>query len=496
MRHTEPVSDDALLEALREALSWLRAQRGVSYAECRFVEEGSEGLRVRDGRVEAVNETDSLGVGVRVLCDGGWGFASVNGGGPASALRAAERALSVARASASTAIERAVLAPIEPARGRYETPVARDPFSVSLDEKLDLLVRATERARCGESKVRRAEAKMSWVRVRKALVTTDGTEVVQRFVYGGAGVSCVAVGDDGRSQRRSLPAAMDGEAGQGGYERVDAMDLASVAERAREESVALLSAPAVEAHPSRTVILESSQLALQVHESCGHPCELDRAFGTEISLAGGSFLQPSMAGSFRYGSSKVNLTADATNPGGLGTFGWDDEGVAATRTPLVREGMFVGFLSSRETAQRLGVASSGSMRADGFARAPLIRMVNVNLEPDPRGPTLEELVADTDDGLLIETNKSWSIDDLRLNFQFGCELAWEIKHGKRTRLLRDPLYTGVTPKFWAGCDAICGPSDWRLWGITTCGKGEPMQLMQVGHGAAPARFHGVEVGHG
>ena len=158
--------------------------------------------------------------------------------------------------------------------------------------------------------------------------------------------------------------------------------------------------------------------------------------------------------------------------------------------------MFVGYLSSRESAGQLGVASSGSMRADGFARAPLIRMVNVNLEPSPNGPTLEELIADTQDGLLIETNKSWSIDDVRLNFQFGCEVAWEIKHGKKTRMLRDPVYTGSTPNFWGNCDVVCGESDWRLWGITTCGKGEPMQLMQVGHGAAPARFLDVEVGHG
>lgn len=484
------------LSALREGLAWLERQPDVRYAELRFVDELRESLRVRDGKVEAVQESDGRGVAVRVLASGAWGFASASGDDEASARRAAERALRVARASAVAVLERATLEPIEPARGRYETPYARDPFSVSLDEKIDLLVRATEAGRARTPKVRRAEASMSWVRVRKALVTSDGTEIVQRFVYGGAGVTCVAVGDDGVVQRRSLPAAMDGEAGQGGYERVSSMDLVAVAERARDESVALLSAPPLEAREGATVLLESSQLALQVHESCGHPCELDRAMGTEVSLAGGSFLQPSMRGAFRYGSAIVNLTADATNPGGLGTFGWDDEGVAATKTPLVREGIFVGYLSSRETASRLGVASSGAMRADGFSRAPLIRMVNVNLEPDPRGPTLEELIADTDDGLLFETNKSWSIDDLRLNFQFGCELAWEIKKGKRVRLLRDPVYTGVTPRFWGGCDAICAPSEWKLWGITTCGKGEPMQLMQVGHGAAPARFRGVEVGHG
>jgi TldD protein len=202
-----------------------------------------------------------------------------------------------------------------------------------------------------------------------------------------------------------------------------------------------------------------------------------------------------MLGRFTYGSTQVNLTADATLPGGLGTFGWDDEGVPARRTPLVARGMFVGYLSSRETAQRVGLGrSAGCMRAGVWSRPPIIRMINVSLEPDPDGPaSLEELVADTDDGVLMTTNRSWSIDDLRLNFQFGCEAAWEIKKGKRTRLCSKPVYTGITPRFWAGCDAIASPAAFRVWGFLTCGKGDPMQLMAVGHGCAagalPRRRH-------
>jgi TldD protein len=237
-------------------------------------------------------------------------------------------------------------------------------------------------------------------------------------------------------------------------------------------------------------------MALQVHESCGHPTELDRALGSEISLAGGSFLQPRHLHTLRYGSERVNLTADATVPGGLGTFGWDDEGTPARRVPLVERGLFVGYLSSRETAGALGLRPSGAMRASSAVRMPLVRMVNVNLDPDPSGPTLDELIADTDDGILVETNRSWSIDDLRLNFHFGCEIAWEVRRGRRVRLLRGPVYTGITPRFWGGLDAVCGPSEWRLYGVMNCGKGEPMQLLPVGHGASPARFRGVEVGHG
>jgi TldD protein len=242
----------------------------------------------------------------------------------------------------------------------------------------------------------------------------------------------------------------------------------------------------------RELVLDSSQVALQIHESCGHPTELDRALGTEISLAGGSFLQPDLLGKLRYGSSIVNLVADARAPTGLGTFGWDDEGVPAGTHPLVKDGLFVDYLSSRETAAALGRESTGTMRAEGWNRTPLIRMVNVSL--DPVAGTLEDIIADTKDGVYMVTDKSWSIDDLRLNFQFSCEIAWEIKNGKRTRILRDPLYTGITPRFWGACDAIGGASEWKLWGIQTCGKGDPMQLMQVGHGASPARFAGVEIG--
>jgi TldD protein len=481
---------------LLDAIASLKKQSDLSYAEVRFVEDETERVAVRNAALEHVESVARKGVAIRVLCDGAWGFAAAPGCEPSRVMAIAKRAVDVARASARAGGEKARLAPIDgPSRGSYASRVERDPFSVSLDEKIELLVRACDGLRANEARVRRAEASMFWTRQSKRLVTTDGTDVTQHLTWGGAGMQCVVASDAGIVQRRSFPTAVDGDVGQGGYERVAAMSLVDESARVREEALALLHADPVPAG-RRTIILESSQLALQIHDSCGHATELDRAFGTEISLAGGSFLTPSRLGSFRYGSPIVHLVADATSPGGLGTFGWDDEGTPAMRTDLVREGIFVGYLSSRESAARLGIRSSGAMRADGPSRSPLIRMVNVNLEADPRGPTLEELVADTDDGLLLATNKSWSIDDVRLNFQFGCEAAWEIKNGKRTRLLRDPVYTGITPEFWGSCDVICAPSEWRLWGLMNCGKGEPVQLMGVGHGTAPARFRNVEVGHG
>ena len=233
-------------------------------------------------------------------------------------------------------------------------------------------------------------------------------------------------------------------------------------------------------------------LALQVHESCGHPIELDRVFGTEASYAGTSFLTVEKLGEFRYGSDIVNIVADATAPGGLGTFGYDDEGVKASRTDIVKDGVFSGYLMSRETAPRIGLRSNGTMRADGWERIPLIRMTNVNLLP--REGTLDDILEDTDDGILVDANKSWSIDQRRINFQFGCEIAWEIKKGRRVRMLKNPVYTGITPEFWGACDAIAGPEEWHVWGIPSCGKGEPGQVAHVGHGVSPARFRDVEVG--
>ncbi len=200
---------------------------------------------------------------------------------------------------------------------------------------------------------------------------------------------------------------------------------------------------------------------------------------------------PDMLGTFRYGSEAVTISADATSPGGLGTFGYDDEGVAAQRTVLVDQGLFTGYLSSRETASQFGMLSGGTVRAESWNRLPLIRMTNINLEPGTS--SLEEMIATTEFGVYLETNRSWSIDDRRLNFQFGTQAGWEIRDGRRVRLVRNPLYSGSTPQFWSSCDAVAGPAEWRMYGVVNCGKGEPQQVMHVGHGAAPCRFRNVAV---
>ena len=478
--------------ALRATLDWVQKQPGVRYAEVRFVGEETEHLRVRDGRPEQVTAGASRGAGIRVLAGKAWGFACSADLDEGALREAAQRAVAVARASSVVARAPVTFPEREPSRGRYATRVAVDPFTVGLADKLAVLDGPVRALRRGDTRLASAEAWMDWTKQRKHLLTTDGTDVEQTFTFGAFGMHVYARGDDGVSHRRSYPTWQGCDGFQAGYERVGALDLGAHVDVVRDEALALLAAPPCPAGP-RTLLLGSSQVALQLHESCGHPTELDRALGSEISLAGGSFLQPHLLGKLRYGSPLVTIVADATSEGGHGTFGWDDEGVPGGKHALVEAGTFVDYLSSRETAAGLGRPSTGTMRADSWNRPPIIRMVNVSLEPGSAG-SLEDLVADTDDGILVATDKSWSIDDLRLDFQFSCEAAWEIKRGKRTRLLRDPFYTGITPAFWRSCDAVCGPGDWRLWGVSNCGKGDPMQTMHVGHGAAPARFRGVTLG--
>ena len=480
-------------EVALAALDSLRRAPDVRYAEVRLVDGRGERLAVRGGRPEQVTAEATRGAGIRVLGSRTWGFACAADTSEASLVAAAGRALQIARASSSVARSVAPF-PAQPAqRGHYETRVAVDPFTVPVEHKLALLDGPARALGAGDDRLASAEAWMSWTRTRKHLVTTEGTDVTQAFTYGSCGMHVFARGDDGVSQRRSYPTFQGGDSFQAGWERIAALDLPGHVDRVKDEALALLTAPVCPEGPSRTLLLESSQVALQIHESCGHPTELDRALGSEISLAGGSFLQPRMLGKLRYGSPLVTIVADSTSEGGNGTFGWDDEGVPAGRRLLIDRGLFVDYLSSRETAAALGRGSTGTMRAESWNRPPLIRMVNVSLDPGDAG-SLEDLVAATDDGVLMATDKSWSIDDLRLNFQFSCEAAWEIRKGRRTRLLRDPCYTGLTPRFWSSCDAVCGPGEWRLWGLDQCGKGDPMQSMQVGHGASPARFRDVTVG--
>jgi TldD protein len=469
------------------------AQRaGAGYADIRITQRETESLTVKNGALEAASSNLSSGFGVRVLVDGAWGFSGSAVMTRPEVERVTREAVEIARASGLASGQPVMLDDTPPAVDRYRTPVGEDPFAVSNDEKLRILFEA-DAAMAAVDGITVREGTIEGARERKTFASSDGARIEQELTEAGAGIEATAVNEN-ESQVRSWPNSAGGQRVSAGFEAVRAMDLSGNARRIAEEAVALLDA---EDCPSgeMAVVIDSSQMALQVHESCGHPIELDRVLGMEASFAGTSFLTLDKLGQLRYGSEIVNLDADATAPGGLGTFGYDDEGVPAQNVPIVSAGQFVGYLTSRETAPIIGRRSMGSSRASGWNVIPLIRMTNVNLRPGDAG-TLDDLIGDTDDGIFLSTNRSWSIDDRRLNFQFGTQVGWRIRHGRLAEMIKNPTYTGITPEFWGSCDAICAPSEWRLWGVPNCGKGEPMQTHGVGHGASPARFRNVRVGVG
>ena len=461
---------------------------GAGYADARAMQSRSEVVAARNGVVEQVDREERSGIGVRALIGSSWGFQALPATSLAAARRAGERAAEIAQASALVAGPAIRLAPVDPAVGPWSSPCEEDPWSVPLNEKADLVEDLTRTMLAHGADTAQAATRVweTW----KWLITSEGHRVDQHIRECGAGMSATAVGD-GETQRRSYP-GIRGQYGTRGWELVRGLDLPGNAARIAEEARALLSAPVCPAIDATDLILGSEQMALQIHESVGHAVELDRILGWEAAFAGTSWLDLGQMGSLRFGSERMNITADATLVGALGSFGFDDEGTPAHPVDIVRDGLWVGVLSGRDSGAVAGIPSGGAVRADGFNRIPMVRMTNVGLLPGE--DSLESMIAATDDGVLMDTNRCWSIDDKRLNFQFGCEIGWEIKGGKRARLLRNPTYTGISPRFWGSMDMLGNRDEWTFWGTPNCGKGQPMQIGHTGHPAVPARFRGIRVG--
>jgi TldD protein len=477
-----------MLHVAKEAVEAARAA-GAHYADARFVHEDSESITVRNQEMEGIDRATSEGVGVRVLVDGYWGFAATARPEGAEIAQTAGLAVEIARAAARLPREPVKLTEIEPVTGTWASPFQDDPFNVSLEEKVALLMEATRRMQEVDG-LAFAEGGIDLYRVRTSFASSEGSAIEQTVLHSGAGLDATAI-SEGELQRRSYPNSFRGHIAAAGWEHIAKLGLIEEAERTATEAVELLSAADCPSEVT-TLVLDSGQMELQVHESIGHAVELDRVLGMEESYAGSSFVSPGDRGKLRYASDLVSITADATIPGGLGSFGWDDEGVPAQRVPIIVDGTFQDFISSRETAGAIGGTSTGAMRADGWGNLPLIRMTNINIEPGEG--SLADIIGDTKDGIFMATNQSWSIDDKRVNFQFGCEIAWRIKAGKLTQMYRNPNYTGITTEFWRSCDAVGGREDWTLWGTPNCGKGQPAQTARVGHGTSPARFRNVRVG--
>ena len=456
---------------------------GARYADARVMHRRSESMSARNGEIEELSQDENAGIGVRALVGSSWGFFATPEYGQAK--QAGERAAAIAKASAQVKGPEVELAPTEVHQDSWASACKTDPLGISLSTKGDLLVSATKTAKDAGADL--AEGLIQIWDTRKWFVSSEGHRIDQHIRECGGGISSTVIGD-GETQRRSYP-AYRGQYGTEGWELIERLAITDHAQRTAEEAKALLTAPMCPAEET-TLILGSEQMALQIHESVGHAIELDRILGWEAAYAGTSWLELAKLGSLQYGSELMNITIDPTISGALGSFAYDDEGTPASARYAVKDGIWVGTLAGRDSAAVAGLDYAGSVRSDGWARLPMVRMTNVGLVPGPH--TLDEMIAATGDGVYMENNRSWSIDDKRLNFQFGCEIGWEVKNGKRGRMIRNPTYTGIGPTFWQSMDMLS--RDVVAYGTPNCGKGQPGQVGHTGHPAAPARFQNVRVG--
>ena len=465
-------------------------RRGIAYADVRAIDSRDREITTKNGKAAHVDSGESFGIGIRVLAFGCWGFAATDDLSNEGIDACAALAVEIARSGTAARKHDVVLAPEERHEATWVSPINVDPFSIPIDRQLATLLAVDAELRRNPA-ISLAEGSMHFERRRQVFVSTLGSVIDQTRYLSGAGFSALSYKDN-EIQKRSYPNSFGGQYQLKGYELVDELRLLDHAPRIAEEAVALHSADQCP-EGEFDLILDSSQLGLQIHESIGHPIELDRVLGSEANYAGMSFLTLDQLHTLRYGSEIVNVVCDARaeHGPGLGTFAFDDEGVPAQSIDIIRDGRFHGYMTSRETAAAVGeTRSNGCMRADGWSRLPLIRMTNVSLLPGEQ--SLDE-VFDAD-GVYMETNRSWSIDDKRYNFQFGCEIGWEIKGGRRIRMLKNPSYSGISTEFWNACAAIAGREHWTLWGVPNCGKGQPEQVMGTGHGASPARFRKIKIG--
>lgn len=474
-----------LLYLALDELSFLKA----CYSEVRLIEIEEETIKVKNGALESITSSSDRGIGIRVFVENYSGFAGTANLNPEKVKEAARLALAIARVKKETGGKTFPFELPKRRNSNFETSFIVDPFKISLSKKVDLLTKAS-RLMQKNNLIKLSQASIKFSRIKKTFLNSLGSEIIQSFLVSGGEISCLAI-KDGEMQKRSYPAAHGGNNRQAGYEFIEELDFLSQAERVREEAIALLKAPECPVRET-TVVIGSNQMALQVHESVGHPLELDRLFSLEVSLAGRSFVVPEMIGNFQYTSPLVNIEASALLAGGLGTFAYDDEGTPGQSYLLIEEGWLKDVLSSCETAPLLNSTSRGTARAESWNRIPIVRMTNINLVPGNK--SFEEIVSEVKEGVYLETNKSWSIDDQRINFQFGVEWAQEIKGGKLGKIFKNASYTGITPTFWKSCTAVGNGNTLTLWGLLNCGKGDPMQTMMVGHQTPVARFEKVKIG--
>lgn len=462
--------------------------RGAQYADARIVRHKRQNIMAEDARISSISDSEDCGLGVRVLVDGAWGFAGTADLTREGVQKCAAQAVEMARASAAAGAPKVQLVPEPPSRLSFRSDYQVDPFVVPMADKVGLLLQINDRL-LRHAGIKKAESFMTLRKDEKLLVNTDGSEMTSEVVTTGTGYRATAVGDNDARSRSYMPPPLTK-----GYENIRADDLLANTDRVAEQAIEHLHAPECPAGVM-DLILDPQNLSLTIHESVGHATELDRALGYEESLAGRSFATPDKLRNLKYGSDIVSFVADNTLPGGLATHGFDDDGVPGQRWHIVEDGLFVGYSTGREVAGVIGLErSTGGCRADHWSSIPIVRIPNLSLMPGREPLTLEELISDTDDGIYIEGRGSFSIDQMRCNFQFGGDAFWRIRHGKIVGMLKNVTYQSMTTEFWNSCDAICDERFWVMDGVLNCGKGDPMQIAQMTHGAAPARFRKIRVG--
>lgn len=463
-------------------------QAGARFADVRIIRFTRQELSAEDDHIRHVGDSEDSGFGVRVLAHGAWGFSASGTITRDEVQRVAKEAVAIAKASAM-AMDSPVELVSEPAAVRvFRSPRGTDPFAVPIQDKVGLLLEINGGLMRHDG-IKKGFSGMTLRREEKLYLNTDGSELENDIVLTGANYTATAIGH-GEVKSRSYnppPRTL-------GYENIDAHDLLSNTERVALQAVEHLTAKECPVG-KRDLVLDPHHLALTMHESVGHATELDRALGMEESLAGRSFAVPSLLGNLQYGSPIVNFVADNTLVGGVASEGFDDDGVLSQRWHIVKDGVFVGYSTSREVAGAIGWERSvGACRADHWSSIPIVRIPNLGLAPGTEPMTPEDLIAGVDDGIYIEGMGSFSIDQMRCNFQFGGDAFWEIKGGKLAGMLKNVTYQSMTTDFWGSCDGICDERFWVPNGVLNCGKGDPMQISKMTHGAAPARFRQITVG--
>ncbi|MBE9043927.1 TldD/PmbA family protein [Pleurocapsales cyanobacterium LEGE 10410] len=470
-------------------------QAGCEYGDIRICHYRKQSLSARDRSLNRLSDNVSSGFGVRVLLDGAWGFVASHRIAPEEVTRIVNLAVETAKGSRLTQQQPVKLVPVDAYQDRYITPIQIDPFEVSIQEKAELLLNINEQLLSyGNQGIKKAYSFLSFIKEDKTFASTVGSVIEQTIYrsYPGMGCTAIANGDaKGRNYERP-PLNI-------GYEHVDSADLLNNIERVANEAIEKVHAPEFTGNDKTTLILKPSNLFLTIHESVGHPTELDRVYGYEANFAGTSFATTDNLNKLQYAAPWVNLVADRTQPQGRSTIAYDDEGVPAQQWYVVKDGILNDYLTDRETAYRLGRdRSNGSAFADSWSSTPMVRIPNLGLEPgkpgDSHTATLEEMIGDTEDGILIDGIGSYSIDQQRRNFQFGGDAFWQIKNGKIVGMLKNVTYHSMTTDFWNSIDALGGESELVQCGTDICGKGEPMQIAQMTHACVPVRVRDIHVG--